>query len=228
MAAAAAWEFSRLAAAAGGGPVAILAIPGAELIAAGSYVFGYPLVLTALLFGSLTWSMLRYARGGEAHGWLWALGGAFYVGWPLLHFSLLHRLEQGREWVLLALLGTFACDTAAYAFGRLLGRRKLALAISPGKTWEGAIAGGVAATLAAPALAVLLGLPLHWTLWPLGLSLGVAAQVGDLVESMLKRSAGVKDASALVPGHGGVLDRLDSLVFAGPPVYYYSGYVGAG
>ena len=152
---------------------------------------------------------------------LWALGGALYIGLPLRYFLELRGLPDGAAWVFLALLTAFANDTAAYAVGRAAGRHRMAPGISPGKTWEGAAGGVLAALIACPLLAVLFGLPEGpWAV--LGFGVATAAQAGDLLESALKRRAGVKDASALVPGHGGVLDRLDSLVLVAPLVYHYS------
>jgi phosphatidate cytidylyltransferase len=118
---------------------------------------------------------------------------------------------------LFALITVFACDVGAFAVGTLFGRHRLWPAVSPKKTWEG-LAGGllvsvVAAGLLAGPLVPGLGL-LRGAL--LGLAAGVAAQLGDLVESRLKREAGVKDAGGIIPGHGGILDRLDSLIFAAP------------
>jgi phosphatidate cytidylyltransferase len=115
---------------------------------------------------------------------------------------------------------TVASDTAQYYGGRLMGRRLLAPVISPKKTIEGALSGFAAGAMVLPAFGHwwLPGLP-PWSLALVGVTLVAAGIVGDLFESLLKRSAGVKDASALIPGHGGVLDRVDSLLFAGP-VYY--------
>lgn len=123
--------------------------------------------------------------------------------------------------VLLPLVITWVCDTAAMAAGTLVGGPKLAPVLSPRKTWAGAIAGTGGAVVAALAFGPLvldrmaLVLP-TWQLVTIGLVVGLAAQVGDVAESLLKREAGVKDSSALIPGHGGVLDRLDSLYFVFP------------
>jgi phosphatidate cytidylyltransferase len=122
---------------------------------------------------------------------------------------------QGRELLLFLLVLTAAADVGAFFGGRRFGRRKLAPAVSPGKTWEGLMSGMLAASLAAAGGAQLLGHPLlPW----LGLCLGVAmiSVVGDLVESMFKRRTGLKDSGSLLPGHGGVLDRIDSLTAAAP------------
>ena len=116
---------------------------------------------------------------------------------------------------------TFATDTSAYAVGRAVGRRKLAPSISPGKTWEGAVGGLAGAAAAAAALVVLLD-GIESLLLPavaLGLGAGVVAQAGDLLESKVKRLAGAKDSGRLIPGHGGLLDRLDSLLPVFPLVY---------
>ncbi len=153
--------------------------------------------------------------------WLWALGGLMYVGFLGSHIVLLRDADNGRDWVLLALFATFATDTAAYFVGRLLGRTKITPSISPGKTLEGSL-GGFAAGLATVLI-------LNWALdagagaeiIPLAFLLPALALLGDLAESLIKRGAGVKDASQVVPGHGGLLDRLDSLLFTIPLVYYY-------
>ena len=140
--------------------------------------------------------------------------------------------EVGRNWLLFALLANFATDTGAYLVGRAMGRHPMAPVISPNKTWEGAVGGFLAAALAAFLLDRLLNLGLGptawdgaWTAWNwqpvmIGATVGVVSQCGDLLESLLKRLSRVKDAGSLVPGHGGLLDRLDSLLVAIPVVYY--------
>lgn len=181
--------------------------------------------------------------GGSPLGTLGStLAGVLYVGLPLSFVPLLRALGDGPStqvaggpgapffvpmaFVLLPLLTTWAGDTSAYFTGHALGRRKLAPAVSPGKTVEGSL-GGIVGSVAAAALVA------HWWLADLpvlsvpvpaaagiGLALAVATQLGDLVESALKREAGVKDSGTLLPGHGGVLDRLDALLFAFPLTWF--------
>ncbi|MBI3953844.1 MAG: phosphatidate cytidylyltransferase [Chloroflexi bacterium] len=152
--------------------------------------------------------------------WANGLGAIFLIGVLLSVYLALRVAPQGRAWTFLALGATFANDTGAYLVGRLLGRHRLAPAISPRKTIEGALGGLAAGAAAGWGLAQLQGLPLGagWGLL-LGLGIALAAQAGDLVESYVKRRAGAKDASGLIPGHGGLLDRLDSLLPAGALVY---------
>jgi phosphatidate cytidylyltransferase len=126
----------------------------------------------------------------------------------------------GMCWLVALMLVVCGMDTAAYGFGKAFGRRKLCPRISPGKTVEGAIAGLLAALAITAAAGHWLGLPLYHGVI-LGLSLGVVGQAGDLFESMLKRRAGVKDSGAVLPGHGGILDRFDSLLFTAPLAYFY-------
>jgi phosphatidate cytidylyltransferase len=134
---------------------------------------------------------------------------------------LLRELPQGREWVLVLLLVAFAVETGAYAVGRAYGRRPLAPRISPNKTQEGALGGLVAGVVALVVGVALFDLPVSLgeaAVW--GLGLAVAAQVGDLYESALKRRLEAKEASALIPGHGGLLDRLDSILASSLVLYY--------
>jgi len=134
-------------------------------------------------------------------------------------------VDEGRNWVFFAMFTTWASDTIAFFIGRRFGKRKLAPSISPSKTWEGAV-GGI---IGAMAMSVLFfaPTPLHLSLAPwqailLSLLVSVVGQLGDLAESLLKRNMGVKDSGTSVAGHGGFLDRLDSVVFAGIVVYYYA------
>ena len=156
--------------------------------------------------------------------------GVLYVGWLSAHLVMLRELPwragtpyaDGASYVLLAFFVTWSCDTGAYAVGRLLGRTRPWTRISPRKSVEGAVggfafaivAGFVARAWFAPYLRVA-------DAFTLGALVGVFAQVGDLVESLFKRDAQHGDSSDLIPGHGGVLDRFDSLYFAAPIVYYY-------
>jgi len=183
-----------------------------------------PILLASAVVLSLIWIVLRQRREGAFIGWAWTLGGILYVGWLLSYFVGLRGLEDGRNWVFLALLVTFASDTAAYFVGRALGRHKLAPRISPAKTWEGAIGGFLGAIV----IALLFTLPTPLQL-PIGYGQAVLlgflvslfGQLGDLAESLLKRNTGVKDSGNWLAGHGGFLDRIDSIVLAGVVVYYY-------
>jgi phosphatidate cytidylyltransferase len=138
-------------------------------------------------------------------------------------FVLIWQLPQGVHWILLTIAVTALGDTAAYYVGSLWGRHKLLPKVSPNKTVEGAAA-GLAGNVAGALMYGWLFFPtwLSFAGLPLALLVGVAGQLGDLSESMLKRGAGVKDSGQLLPGHGGVLDRLDSLLFAAPVVFYWA------
>ncbi len=164
--------------------------------------------------------VFRRNRPGSVSSWAGALAGPLYIGLGLSFFLRMRLLDSGDLRVLIVLGGTWISDSGAYFVGRARGRRKLAPAISPNKTWEG-VWGGVIAGVPAVWLSswLLLGLP-HWQGIVLGIVLVAAATVGDLAESVIKRQVGVKDSSTLIPGHGGMLDRVDSLLFAAPTVYY--------
>lgn len=145
-----------------------------------------------------------------------------YLAVPFSTIVLIRDVDQGRAWVLLGLLATFAVDTGAYAVGRLIGRHKMAPRISPGKTWEGAAGGYVAGAAAVFGLNALLDTGVgSLTILHFAAAMPVAAMAGDLAESWMKRRMGVKDASGLLPGHGGFLDRLDSVLFVMPLLYLF-------
>ncbi len=147
--------------------------------------------------------------------------GLLYLPFLLGHLIWLRFLAQGEWWVLWFLLVIFAGDTGAYYTGRMLGKTKLYAAVSPGKTWAG-VWGGLAASLVVGVLAgrwLLTGMEVL-PLAALAVVLAVVGLLGDLFESMLKRQAQVKDASNLLPGHGGMLDRLDSILFTAPVLVY--------
>jgi phosphatidate cytidylyltransferase len=165
----------------------------------------------------------RRGSGPDWTGSALTLLGVCYCAWLLGHAIWLRALPYGAALVFLALGVTWCGETAAYFVGRRWGRHPLAPRISPAKTIEGAVA-QLVASVAAAALALVVApwpafTPLHVV--GIGVTLGVLGQIGDLAESFLKRSAATKDASQLIPGHGGLLDRLDSLLFNVPALYYY-------
>ena len=196
---------------------------------AGGLVFAAVAVVAALIALREMLDLLRRARTIRGGGpvvldGVRVLAGVACVALPFAALIALRLDDAGLQWTALAFLVTFATDTSAYAVGRAVGRRKLAPSISPGKTWEGAVGGLVGAAAAAAALVVLLD-GIESNLLPaiaLGLGVGVAAQAGDLIESKVKRLADAKDSGRLIPGHGGLLDRLDSLLPVFPLVYYAS------
>lgn len=156
------------------------------------------------------------------------LVAVMYVGW-LLGFGILlhHTSPLGDELVLFVVGVTWVGETAAYAVGSAIGRRKLAPVISPRKTVEGALAQVVASVVTGAGLGAWLLPTCRAGLWVgAGALLGIVGQFGDLAESAIKRSAGTKDTGGLIPGHGGVLDRIDSLLFNLPAFYYFSRLAG--
>ncbi len=149
--------------------------------------------------------------------------GLVYIALPITFLFLIAVLEpHGRLWLLLLLIVVWANDTFAYFTGRLIGKHKLSPEISPGKTIEGAVGGLTGGGLVAYVFNYYANLmpAAHWII-ALSIVIGIAGIFGDLGESLLKRSAGVKDSGSLIPGHGGILDRMDSLLFPAPILYYF-------
>ena len=201
--------------------------------AAGSFPLWTLLPLPAIaLYG-----LLRPGPGPRRLREAWWLGAVVYIGVLGAHWLLLRGESgagfgsditalsisgvPGQRWLIVLLGVTFASDTGAYAVGRLIGRHPLAPRISPAKTREGAIGGFLAGAGAAVVLPIALGLDTGAVLIAaIAVTLPIAAQAGDLLESALKRRIGVKDSSGLLPGHGGLLDRMDSQLLAAPLLYW--------
>jgi len=185
---------------------------------------------TALVLLTLAFELRRPEARQRVEDMAVTLFGLLYVGWLSAHLILLRELPwragteyaAGASYVLLAFFVTWSCDSGAYGVGRLFGRNRPWARISPRKSLEGAL-GGLAAAVAAAFIARAWFAPYLrvWDAAALGLLVGVFAQVGDLVESLMKRDAAHGDSSDLIPGHGGILDRFDSLYFAAPVVFYY-------
>ena len=150
-----------------------------------------------------------------------SLFGILYIGFLLSHVSLVRNLANGKQWALFLIITVWAGDISAFSSGSLFGRHKLYPKISPKKTYEGLIGGIIGSMLVALAFALLF-LPQveTGTCILLAVGIGIFGQLGDFSESMLKRSARVKDSGDLIPGHGGMLDRIDSFLFSSPFLYY--------
>ena len=203
----------------------VIAVIGWLLVAAGAFWHG-PIGQLGGLFAAVALGMLYFVFQYEKIAFITNQVGRFAIGhaYLSLFFSCLIPVfltEYGSRWILFTLLVTFLGDTGAFYAGRTFGRRPLYPAVSPKKTWEG-LAGGVLASgvVASIVAAAMLPVPWHHVL-PLGLFMGLWAAAGDLLESMLKRAANVKDSGTLLMGHGGVWDRIDALSFNIPVVYMY-------
>jgi len=187
-------------------------------------------LLTVLLVGMLLAELRRGASKQTLVNTSSTLLGVLYIGWLGSHVVALRELPatlhvpyaEGMSFALLPFFLAWTCDTVAYLVGRAWGRHRLAPGVSPQKSVEGAVGGLLAAVAAAAIARVWFASYLSWpAALALGVLVGVFAQLGDLVESLLKRDAETKESSSLIPGHGGVLDRFDSLLFTAPLVYYY-------
>jgi phosphatidate cytidylyltransferase len=197
------------------------AVPVAVFIACAFAVFQMTgLALVLLLIGAVaTWFGTRWQEAGRPSHALWLAGGVLYIGIAGISLiELRHDNDAGRANVLFLIAVVWASDIGAYMVGRLVGGPKLAPSISPGKTWSGAL-GGLACCMVVGAATAAWSTPYPDNMLKAALVaalLGVATQAGDLLESGFKRHFNVKDSSALIPGHGGVLDRLDGLIAAAP------------
>ena len=206
--------------------------------------------LTLCVLGMLTWAVVRYEGGHKSvvPDWAWTAAGSLYLGWIGAHFVLVRDLGvpsqvnlfapaqgEGLWWTTLALAVAWLADTGAYLVGHAWGRNKMSPHVSPLKTWEG-YAGGIAlATVSGVVVAVLirimapfLGEATRISVWDglaLGLLISVLAPLGDLGESMIKRHVGAKDSGHLIPGHGGMFDRVDSLLWAAVIAFYYATWI---
>ena len=206
-------------------PIVLAAYVGALAMLVGTRLGGSPWLLGGFLL-ALALAFVLHGIGTRRAPATVAIGstalGAAWVGFGLAHFVLLRDLDEGRVVVFTVLLAVFAADTIAYFAGRLVGRHKLAPVISPGKTWEGFVAGTVAA-VAVAFFALYEERETFLTIWQslvLGVVVALAGVLGDLFESALKRDMEVKDTGRLLGAHGGVLDRVDAHLFAAPASYY--------
>ena len=208
--------------------LSLLAAAFVAAMAGGAHVgFNWVLWFTAgAVLVTLVASLVPFDADRMLNDWLWTIGGVMYVGFLGSFIVLLRDFDNGRDWVYLTLFSTYAVDTGAYFTGRAIGRHALAPAISPKKTVEGFFGGYAAGFAAVLLLNYFLGLRIEaWQAVLLGLLFPVAATLGDLAESGVKRAMHIKDASELIPGHGGVLDRLDSILFTFTLVYLFTQWI---
>lgn len=200
--------------------------------------------LTAYTIFSLAQHLLKNDLAGSLADWVFSLSGLMYVGLTMMHFVLLRKLQGpsdrawvedvdrvigdgraalGLSWLLFVLCVTWATDVAALLVGRKWGTTKLIPHVSPGKTRQGALGGLIAGTLAGLIATLAFGVPAPISIMLLvSATVAIATMIGDLCESLIKREIGIKDMGTLIPGHGGILDRVDSLLVTVPLTYYVS------
>lgn len=186
---------------------------------------GHSTILTGAAIAAMIATLFLKERPKEAIvDMAVTLLGMIYIGWFFSYFIFIRALSDKGGYLLFLLVTVWALDTIAYFVGKVFGKHKLWPSVSPQKSIEGAIAGFIFCLIAAAIFGYFAGFETIHSLI-LGAIIGVAAQLSDLVESLIKRDAGVKDASQLIPGHGGVLDRMDSFILTAPIVYYYLAWV---
>lgn len=198
------------------GLIAVAAMP---LAAAARGLTGLAVVVSALVIASLSWHLaIRRVTLADTAATVF---GAVYVGFTLSHLVLIRQLDGGSELVLLVLLGVWANDVFAYLVGSAMGRHKMAPHISPNKSWEGFVGGTLANILVWVGGYFVIHNGMSLAAYAIiGAVVSVAAVIGDLAESRLKREANVKDSGTWLPGHGGFLDRFDSLIMVSIVAYY--------
>lgn len=218
------WEYGQIFDTAGYNASTPIMVGGVILLAVmrGFFPDLAPAALTLLILTAMTWHLLDYEKGRDlaASDFAITVAGIVYLGWIGAYLIDIRNLPDGLSWLALVLPATWLADTAAYFVGSRFGKHPLSPRLSPKKTWEGYWGGVILGTVGTAGLAVLwhnLGGP-EVTWWQgaiIGAVLSVLTTLGDLGESMFKRQAGVKDSSNIIPGHGGVLDRIDSWLWAG-------------
>jgi phosphatidate cytidylyltransferase len=186
-----------------------------------------PAALAFLVLAAMAWHLFAYEKGRDlaAGDFAVTVGGFIYLGWIGAYLLDLRFMENGMWWFWLVLPSALLADTAAYFVGKAFGKTQLAPRLSPKKTWEGYWAGVVFGTIGTAGLAILWhklgGLDVTWVQGgAIGIFISVLAPLGDVGESMIKRQAGMKDSSNIIPGHGGFFDRIDSWLWAAVLGYY--------
>ncbi len=228
----AAWEYVQLFHIGGLQPVGALVLTGTLLLVFARAWNGFESgawLISLLVLASMTVHLVAYERGRDqaATDFGVSLVSILYFGWLGAYLISLRELPEGKWWVLMVLPVVWFADSGAYFIGRAFGRHKMSPRLSPKKSWEGYLGGVLFGTLGGALLAFI------WTFWTapgtditpirgavLGFVLAVVTPLGDLGESMIKRQVGVKDSGTLLPGHGGVFDRIDSWLWAGVIGYY--------
>lgn len=225
----AAWEFGQIFKHGGYHPAELILIGGTAVLALvrGLSGFGYSdLILAAVVMGAMAWHVFSYERGQDCAAVDFAIttSGVIYLGWLGSYFISVRSLPDGVWWIMLALPAIWIADGAAYEIGRRFGRHKMSRRVSPNKSWEGYIAGLVAAVPLTGLLAMAWGQYAPALTFQRGMILGLVvallAPLGDLGESLIKRQFGLKDSGRLLPGHGGVMDRIDSWLWTGVISFY--------
>ncbi|MBE0695739.1 MAG: phosphatidate cytidylyltransferase [Anaerolineaceae bacterium] len=225
----AAWEYYKLFSSGGFQPVLFILVAGTVILVLARHAFAFQssdLYISLVLMTAMAWQVIRFERGisTSAVDFGITLGGLLYLGWLGSYIISLRDLPDGLWWSLVVIPTISISDAGAYFIGSHFGKHKISQRISPNKSWEGYFGGIVTGTLGAVALAALWHLRAPIITIEKGLILGLAITIfsplGDLGESMLKRSFGVKDSSRLLPGHGGIMDRIDSWLWAAPIGYY--------
>ncbi len=223
------YEFSQLMQRGGYAPTTffVLAIIGVLVLDAQfpSFEIAVP-GLTGILIISISWQLFQSQSQAPTVDWALTIVGGLYLGWLSAHAIRLRALPDGLAWTALAVLVTWGGDTTAYFVGNAIGRHKLWPRLSPRKTWEG-VGGGIIGSLLTGALVGYLAMQWVGAIGPgRGLMVGFLAAIvgpfGDLAISMMKRQMHVKDSGQIIPGHGGLLDRTDSLLFIVVTTYYYA------
>ncbi len=180
-----------------------------------------PVLFVLLVVLPLVWVLFKHDKDSTFINVAWTILGALYTGWMISFYVNIRELRDGMGWTFLVLTCTAMCDVFAYAVGSWLGKHPLASSVSPGKTVEGAIGGIAGSMLFAVLLGTFFKLPLnHVGMILAGIVIGVFAEIGDLVESLLKRNMKAKDSGTILPGHGGLLDRIDSHLLVSPVAYF--------
>ena len=233
-----AWfEFTRAFSRRGGNPALFSGLLGIGGMLYGAYTGQLDMILLAVTASSLLALLTSVLLRGDVSvpDACISVAGICYIGLPFAHLIMLRYLsggtyvtpietfDLGTAMVWVMFIGTWASDSFAYFTGNALGSHKLAPAISPNKTIEGFFGGLIGTTVTVAGIGYLLHMPLP-QMAGLGAAIAVLGTLGDLVESMMKRHTGIKDSGAIIPGHGGMWDRFDSVLFTAPLVYYYTIY----
>lgn len=226
----AAWEYGRMFRNINFNASQAVLVGGVLLVAAVRHYFPEyaEACFSLLILIAMAWHLIDYERGRDraASDFCVTVGGIVYLGWIGAYLIDLRFLPNGLWWIVLVLPAIWLADTAAYFVGSRFGRHRLSPRLSPKKSWEGYIAGIIFATAGTAGLAILWhrfgGPSLPWSQGAaLGAFLSILTLLGDLGESMFKRQAGMKDSSDIIPGHGGMFDRMDSWLWGGVLGYYF-------